>query len=398
MGVHLTEVSETDVQALLDGLAAELGAAIVLEDVDLRLLAHTDHAEIIDDVRRSSIMGRNATADIREWFEQWGIRDSLGPVRTPADETLGALGRWCVPVRFRGTHLGYVWILDRGEIAEHELGPGIEAAEHIAALLYRRRLSNQVDTDVLRLLLIPNPENEHVASEARASGVYSHKGPIAVVVAGPLDGVELRPTALSDLALAVRRAAEHASPEDVLSGVISDLGVLLAPVRSLEDVTIAHRLAEHVLRVAAHLSHGLELVAAIGGATELEHASHSYAEARRALRMARAMPDLGPIAAWEDLGVFRALALLPADEVENGVLDARVRGLLANEELAATAEIFLDLAGNVQETAARLFLHRGTLYQRLDRIAALYKLDLRRNGDHRLLAHLGFKLARVASL
>jgi len=114
--------------------------------------------------------------------------------------------------------------------------------------------------------------------------------------------------------------------------------------------------------------------------------------------MARAMPDLGPIVAWDDLGVFRALALLPPDDVEHEVLDPRVRQLLENEELAMTAETFLDLAGNVQETAGRLYVHRATLYQRLDRITALYRLDLRRNGDHRLLTHLGLKLAKVAAL
>jgi sugar diacid utilization regulator len=145
------------------------------------------------------------------------------------------------------------------------------------------------------------------------------------------------------------------------------------------------------------MSPGFYVCAAGGGAADLQNASHSYAEARRALRMARAMPDLGPVVAWDELGVFRALALLPLDDLEHGVLDPRVRQLLANEELAATAETFLDLAGNVQETASRLYIHRATLYQRLDRIATLYKLDLRRNGDHRLLTHLGLKLAKVAT-
>jgi hypothetical protein len=110
------------------------------------------------------------------------------------------------------------------------------------------------------------------------------------------------------------------------------------------------------------------------------------------------MPDLGPVVAWPDLGVFRALALLPPEDFGTSVLDPRVRELLANEELTATAETFLDLAGNVQETATRLYVHRTTLYQRLDRIATLYELDLRRSGDHRLIAHLGLKLARVAGL
>jgi len=62
------------------------------------------------------------------------------------------------------------------------------------------------------------------------------------------------------------------------------------------------------------------------------------------------------------------------------------RGARAVGERGATAETFLDLAGDVQATAARLFVHRTTLYQRLDRIDQLYKLDLRRSGDHRLIA------------
>jgi sugar diacid utilization regulator len=234
--------------------------------------------------------------------------------------------------------------------------------------------------------------------EARAAGVQMHAGPVAVVVAGPPSNGDLGAAKLSDLALAARRAAEQAASEGVLAGVVGELGVILAPLRDHEDLSPALRLADSLRRCAGRISGDLELVAAIGGPADLESASRSYAEARRALRIVRAMPDLGPVVAWEDLGVFRALALVPPDEVGSSVLDPRVRKLLANEVLAATAEIFLDLAGNVQETAARLYLHRATLYQRLDRIAALYKLDLRANGDHRLLTHLGLKLARLASL
>jgi len=78
-------------------------------------------------------------------------------------------------------------------------------------------------------------------------------------------------------------------------------------------------------------------------------------------------------------------------------LDPRVRARLADPDLAATAETFFELAGNVQATAIRLHLHRATLYYRLDRISTLYHLNLRQSGDHRLLTHLGLKLARLTS-
>jgi hypothetical protein len=396
--VYIPRMPEADIQVLMDGSAAELGCAITLTDVNMRLLAHTEHKEVIDKIRRRSIMGRAATPEVRAWFEQWGMRDSSGPVRTPADPKLGALERWCIPVRFRGMHFGYVWVLDGGDLPQADLEPGVQAAEQIGALLYRRRLSLQADTDILRLLLIPNPENEHIASELLASGVHTYDGPVAVVVAGTLAATSLDRTALDDLALIANRAAERASAEAVLNGVISEHAVLLAPLRKLDDLRPAERLAAEVSRTAIHFNPDLDLVAAIGGAADLERASHSYVEARRAIRMARSMPQLGRIVMWDRLGVFRALAFLPPAEVEQGVLDPRVRELLADHELAATAELFLDLAGNVQETAARLFVHRATLYQRLDRIMARHKLDLRRNGDDRLLTHLGLKLARASQL
>jgi len=261
--------------------------------------------------------------------------------------------------------------------------------------MYRRRLSTQVDTDLLRLLLIPNPENESIAAEIRVS-TYTHKGPIAVIVVGTADA-EVTADVLSVLTVAMRRAAEQPPSEAFLAGVFSDLGVLLSPLRASDDLTPAHRVADRLVQLTQHLNHDIEVVAAIGGSAELEHASHSYVEARRTMRIMRAMPDLRPVAAWEDLGVFRALALVPQEEAADSVIDKRVRELLADKGLAATAELFLDLAGDVQKTAAQLFVHRTTLYQRLDRIATLYKLDLRRSGDHRLVTHLGLKLARITA-
>jgi len=389
-------VLNPDIQALLDRVAGDLGAAISLADPDDRLLAYTVHDEPIDEVRREVLMHRRTSSEAFAWFLQWGIRDATSPVRTPPDQGLGIFARWCIPVRFRGRLMGYPWILDTRGIAESELGAAVEAVEHISGLLFRQELSRRVDNDLVRLLVIPSQDNENAADEARALGSYAHNGPIAVVAAGSIDGNELSPSGLGDLTLAVQRAAGQSTPE-ALCGVISGLGVLLAPLRKRTDLGPARNLAERVCQLAGRLNNRLTVVAGVGGAAELERASRSYAEARRALRMTRAMPHFRPIASWDDLGVFRALALVPAGEAESGVIDSRVQALLADPALAATAETFLDLAGDVQKTAARLFVHRTTLYQRLDRISEVYRLDLRRSGDHRLVTHLGLKLAHLTA-
>ena len=296
---------------------------------------------------------------------------------------------------YGGRHLGYIWLLDAGTMAETDLGPAIDAASDIGAVIYRRRLSAQVDADLLRLLLVPNPENEAAAAEARALGTFAPSGPVAVIVLGTTDA-NPDEVIVNDLELAVQRAAEQPGTAGALAGAIAGTGVLLVALRSRDDFAPVTHLAEKARVLATHIHHGVETVAGIGGATELESASRSYALARRALRLVRAVPDLGPVAAWDGLGVFRVLALLPMTDIEGSVIDPRVRDLLQDAGLASTAETFLDTAGSVQETAARLYIHRTTLYQRLDRIETQYKLDLRTRGDHRLITHLGLKQARVA--
>lgn len=388
---------DPDLQTLVDGVAADLDAAVALVDLEEHHLVHSAHDNtVLDDVRRMGIMQRRLPPETRAWFDQWGYREADGPLRTPADKRLGMLQRWCIPVRFRGSPLGFLWLIERHEMSEEELEPALQAANQIAVLLYRQRLLTRVDTDLLRLVLLPYPEGEGVADEVRFLRTYAQEGPIAVVVVGTAGDGELDSEALNDLSIAVQRAGSRAPRGPVLSGVIAGLGVLLAPLRSEEDLMPAQHLAENVGRLAAHLDDDRGVIAAIGSAVPLEHASESYAAARRTFRMMQAMPDLRPIAAWGDLGVFRALALIPREEAQHDAVDPRVRELLADEGLAGTAETFLDLAGDVQATAAQMFVHRTTLYQRLDRIAVLYKLDLRRNGDHRLITHLGLKLSRLS--
>jgi len=46
-----------------------------------------------------------------------------------------------------------------------------------------------------------------------------------------------------------------------------------------------------------------------------------------------------------------------------------------------TARVVLDLGGDVAAAAGRLYIHRTTLYYRLDRIADLIGVDLRHSAE-----------------
>lgn len=66
----------------------------------------------------------------------------------------------------------------------------------------------------------------------------------------------------------------------------------------------------------------------------------------------------------------------------------------AHHELARTAEVYLDCAGQAGRTASELGIHRQTLYYRLNRVEQLTGLDLD-DGEDRLLLHMALKRARL---
>uniref|UniRef100_UPI001CE2902E PucR family transcriptional regulator n=1 Tax=Streptomyces pseudogriseolus TaxID=36817 RepID=UPI001CE2902E len=102
-------------------------------------------------------------------------------------------------------------------------------------------------------------------------------------------------------------------------------------------------------------------------------------------RVSRASPS------WRGSTVRLLTALSPG-----AAHDPAVSPLLspAHTELARTAEVYLDCAGQAGRTAAELGVHRQTLYYRLSRVERLTGLDLD-DGEDRLLLHMALKAHRL---
>jgi DNA-binding PucR family transcriptional regulator len=117
-----------------------------------------------------------------------------------------------------------------------------------------------------------------------------------------------------------------------------------------------------------------------------------WREALAAARAALAEPRLGPVAEWRGIGPYRLLTALPPESAHDPVAGPLLSP--AHRELARTAEVFLDRAGQAGRTAAELGIHRQTLYYRLSRVEQLTGLDLN-DGEDRLLLHMALKRARL---
>jgi hypothetical protein len=350
-------------QLVVDDLAGRLGRPVLLEDHAQSVLAYSEQAEPIDDVRRDSILRRHTASDVRRRFRAAGIFEARGPLRVPG--TSSVLPRVCVPVRHRERLLGFVWLIDSPAMPDAEVAMVAESAGELALTLVHAVLaagvSAQREQAALARLLAGDASDVSVLLD---EGGFPALPVTVLVVRGPrealLEGL---------LAARMRFPARHL--------VRADHGVLVCagPVRAADVPGLF----------------AVPVAVGVGGVRPaLPLAGESYVEARHAALVASRVPGFGPVASWDSLGVYRMLASVPAEAVHPGVLRLPA-------DLLVTLETYLDSAGSAVETAKALRLHRTSLYYRLQRVAEVTGANLR-NGDERLTLHLSLKLARLHGL
>ncbi|MGW2113119.1 PucR family transcriptional regulator [Streptomyces sp. NPDC001948] len=377
-----------DYQELVDEISGLLGAPATLENRDFGLVAFgahdSDDDTAMDPVRTRSILTRRSTPAVRAWFEGFGITRATGPVRIPAAPEAGVFrDRICLPVRHRGAVLGYVWLLDADPgPTDEQLKAAMEVAARIGALLAEEE---RAGTDPSREFGAVLTAGRGWQRDMAVAALHEALGPDALglhtvvcVTPWPDDPPSVRTVPSA--------AALSAIPG---TGGLPSLAALVR-LRSTDVLDPALTAADR-LRSAAGRDATAGVAVPRRGLTELAAA---WYEAVAAARAATAESRFGPVARWSEIGPYRLLTALPPE----AVADPAVRTLLTppHKDLARTAEVFLDCAGQASRTASALGVHRQTLYYRLSRIQQLTGLDLN-DGEDRLLLHMALKSARLRS-
>jgi GAF domain-containing protein len=156
---------------------------------------------------------------------------------------------------------------------------------------------------------------------------------------------------------------------------------------------------EEVLRTCREL--GQQTGAAIGVSERRQtpaEATRAYREAVDATTIGRALLGEGGAIAYAELGAYRYLVHIAADEAPRDRMRSAVDLLIAYDTRRRTAlldtlERYLAERRSVIESARALFIHPNTLRQRLARIEELTGVELDR--DDLLSLELAIKLARL---
>ena len=370
-----------DLQELVDDVSRLLAAPATLEDADFTLLAFCAHDELVpeamDAVRTRSILTRGSPPATRAWFEEFGIAEAEGPLRTPADPAAGILTRLVIPVRHEGRTRGYLWLLDGGRIDPADTtDPGLAAAAARAAEAGRLLAERDAPTPDLGRALAA----ALTRGAGREEAVRALTDALGQDIAQVLVALAPGPAGLPD-GWRLPGAGAVAAVLDPYPAPSSVAVLLLLPGKG--DLRPAGALsAASLASLPAGSTAGVSRVR-----RGLAALTEQWSEATLAARVAAADARFSPVAHCGELGAWRLVGELPGP-------DPVVAPLLADPVLARTAETFLDCAGSASRAAVALQVHRQTLYYRLGRVAEITGLDLA-DGEARLLLHASLKAARL---
>jgi len=395
----------SDVQALVDALAADLDRPTGVDDRHFRSIAYSSHAEGVDSVRLASILQREAPQPVREWLEELGVHEAETCLRVPANRELGMAARVCIPLRFDDIALGYLWLIDEPEpVNEEQVEEARRYAEEFAIALYRARLLERDDRRLERELvgqLIGLREGDATLAgeELLRAG---HLVPATAYAVLTLTAVDEAGSESSD-AVRVRLvdAAEHlrraVAPHHLLVLVDGAEVIVLLALTGSEEL---RRRAEGIV-AAIRPTEGPSWRPLVGVGEEsasIGGVGAAYQQARAAARVAAAIGATDPIARWDDLGAYRTVAAMVGERDPSDLIPSPFSRLLSSPEavpLIETLECYLDAGGDARAAAERLYIHRSSLYGRLHRIEEVAAVDLH-SGDDRLELHLGVRLWRLA--
>jgi DNA-binding PucR family transcriptional regulator len=388
-----------EIQSLVDVLAARLGRPVGLDDRRFRAIAYSSHADEIDPVRRTSILGRQAPPAVTRWLEGLGVLRATEPVHVPPNRGFDMVARVCVPVRFHDRLLGFLWLIESDGLSDEQLALAQRCAGELAHELYglhqQEREERRREVAGVRRLLSGDVPADADALEIAPDACYAV---IELMVVAPPDrplgtAVEVRLTEALD------RARRAVAPRHQLAEQHG--GGATVVVSAETDAEVARQAATLLTAATAELA-DIEDVTPVVGVGQVVASPgvlpEAHRQARLAARAARSRTDLGPLVPWERLGTSALVAELLGDRDPAELVPPALRRLLAAPDaalLARTLEAYLEHAGDAPAAAAELFVHRSSLYNRLHRIEELAGVDIRSGAD-RLELHLGLRLWRLA--
>lgn len=386
---------------LAEALARLLQRPVILEDTTHLVLGHASLSFPVDAAREASIAQGQTPPDVIQALRQVGVWPAIqaghGPVRVQPLQAVGLdMERVVAPIVVGGEVFGYVWIIAGDRSLDDLDMVAVEHAASVAALIRLKDAEVQAVEQRSRgdfmdqILAGQGYHSDDLPTTAARLGLNAQQAHQILVVQFTTTAT----LASADLIALIDRAlSREAGP-----AVAAQRGDVFAVVCEGKDTEEAGALA---LRLAERLAL-LSLSARIGVGRVclgLDELAASYRQARQALRLGPIFFPDQVVFEFDALGLLYWLSQLPPEAELLNRYAAKVRRLAEvdsadGSELLHTLEAYLDAGAQIKDAARRLYIHRNTLFNRLERIQAHSALDLD-DPLVRLNLHVAIKHARL---
>jgi PucR family transcriptional regulator, proline-responsive transcriptional activator len=310
------------------------------------------------------------------------------PVVVPANEELGMLGRVCVPLLVRGFRVGYLWVqLDTEDPSATSVLarlPEVAAdVEQLSALLLD---SNTAESEFRRrreqeFLAACRGESNAVAAVGGWKEVQG-RGPWQLVTVLDAEGWAEGSDPIAST-LIHRSAALQATigVDAALFSAGTETHAVVLFKESTGRANHAQVLVHYQLELAKRAGRPVRriILGTSEGFSRPRELAEAYRQSRQAAQAAAVDPQLGELVDCRATGLYQLLASAgggagawtDAGSVYFRMLEDHDR----NGELLPVLELFYDNDSSVQEVAAKLHLHRSSVYNRLGRIRQVLGVD-----------------------
>lgn len=360
----------SDLPALADTIAAQVGSPITIEDSQFRVLAYSDRQMSADRARLDTILGRRVPEGLQRFFEHSGVSAHLSssntPVFVPASAEHGLNGRTAVAVRIGNEFLGSLWAACEHPLDNRCTELLVEGARTVALHLLRTRVSadleRQVESNLVSRLLEGDMEPTEAAG--RLGLAFEQYRVIALQAHTP-----------GERHAAILMAFEHATTGFGWSrpGRSTLFGSTVYTVLPCGKNSASAR--DWVEEIGRGLPKHVVVHAGIGGPAELSRLQVSRREADESVTLhashSRSTPPVAYDDSWDEILLHRlrrasASGRRPAD---GPIAELAYHDASHGTHYVATLRAWLHSQGDPTTAAESLGVHPNTVRYRLRRMS-----------------------------
>lgn len=388
----LTKFCGTDLFQVAEALSREVGSVVVIQDAQMRVVAHALPDDWEPDSGLLEWIGRRSfPQSARGWFGQPGqwerVKESHGAIRV---ETSDDRYWWVMPVRAGAEVLGFLWLVSQAQHAVGDLSATCgEYCAVASVMLLRRRSASDHGWGFYDQLLAGVLQGTDSAEVLRGDRRLQEEMRLVAVTGAAVLGPIKRVHAESLLTARLLRL----EPDALVAVVGSTLYALVATRPDAEVEQLCRELinhANHHVGRQPHCVYGRPLHSVVdlpAARAEVDRVLSAISHGNSDLHIASTSSSGALTVLYELGGLLRERPHLLSGRIQVLIDSDAVR----NTDYVATLFAYFDAACDLPRAARALFVHRNTLRYRLRKIVELSGLDLE-DPVERLIAELQLRL------